>query len=73
MVTKAEILEAWVFLRKHNNSVPDETLDFIKDSAYEKLEKQEKLNKKKCMCGKELEYSKGENYCCTCGREVRNG
>ena len=43
MVTKAEILEAWVFLRKYNSSISDDTLDFMKDAAYEKLEKQQKL------------------------------
>lgn len=38
MITKAEILEAWVFLRKYNSSISDETSDFIKEAAYEKLE-----------------------------------
>lgn len=47
MVTKAEILEAWVFLRKYNSSISDDALDFIKDAAYEKLEKQEKLTRSK--------------------------
>lgn len=46
MVTKAEILEAWIFLIDHNSSISDETLDFIKDAAYEKLEKQQKLKVK---------------------------
>lgn len=32
-----EIREAYVFLRKENNTIPSETLEFMKDSAIEKL------------------------------------
>lgn len=34
---KKEIIEAWTFLRRMNNTVPDETLDFMRDAALEKL------------------------------------
>ena len=47
MVTKAEILEAWVFLRKYNNSISDDTLDFMKEAAYEKLELIEFVTRKR--------------------------
>jgi hypothetical protein len=28
-----EIIDAYLFLRRHNHDIPDETLDFMKDSA----------------------------------------
>lgn len=40
MITKKEIMDAYVFLRTKNNSIPDEVLDFIKDTALEKLKNQ---------------------------------
>ena len=33
MISKEYIIEAYLFLRKHNQSIPSETLDFMKDSA----------------------------------------
>jgi hypothetical protein len=33
---KKEIMEAYLFLREKNTSIPSETLDFIKDAAIEK-------------------------------------
>ena len=38
MITKDKIMEAYLFLRKNNHSIPDEVLDFIKESSLEKLE-----------------------------------
>ena len=43
MITIHEILNAWVFLRKHNSSIPDDVLDFIKDSAIMVLKDEELL------------------------------
>jgi len=37
VITQKEILDAYVFLRTNNQSIPDEVLDFIKDAALEKL------------------------------------
>jgi len=40
MITKQTIMDAYLFLRKNNNTIPDETLDFIRDvslTAYEKM------------------------------------
>jgi hypothetical protein len=36
---RGEIMAAYVFLREKNMSIPSETLDFIKDAAFEKLER----------------------------------
>lgn len=38
MVTRKDILDAWVFLRIRNHSISDEVLDFIRDATFEKLE-----------------------------------
>lgn len=38
MITETAIREAYIFLRQHNTSIPDEVLDFIKDAALEKLQ-----------------------------------
>jgi len=35
---KKEIREAYIFLRKNNNTIPDETLEFMKDAALEKAD-----------------------------------
>ncbi len=37
MVTEERIIEAYVFLRENNQSIPDEVLDFMKSVAIEKL------------------------------------
>lgn len=40
MMKRNEIIEAYVFLRENNNSISDQTLDFMKDaslSAYDSL------------------------------------
>lgn len=44
MITKKDIIDAYVFLRKNNQSIPDEVLDFIKDTCIEKLDLIEKEN-----------------------------
>jgi len=44
MITKKDIIDAYVFLRKNNQSIPDEVLDFIKDTCIEKLDFMEKQN-----------------------------
>jgi hypothetical protein len=40
---KQDIVNAWATIRKENNSIPDDVLDFMKDSAIEKLETNESL------------------------------
>lgn len=42
-----EIMEAYIFLRKENMTVPSETLEFMKDAAIQKLNnKTQDINKK---------------------------
>lgn len=36
---KADIIDAYIKIRKIDNTIPDEVLDFMKDSAVEKLAK----------------------------------
>lgn len=38
LINKELIMEAWVFLRKHNMSIPNETLDFMREASLEKLQ-----------------------------------
>lgn len=38
MITKKDLIDAWVFLRKYNQSIPDDVLDFILDSSTMVLE-----------------------------------
>jgi len=39
MITKVEILAAYLFLRENNHTISSEVLDFMKDAAFEKLDK----------------------------------
>ena len=59
MITKETIIEAYVFLRKNNTSVPDETLDFMKDTALEKLQESKVKN-----CGL-FSVNKPKGTCCS--------
>ena len=43
MITEKLIIDAYVFLRRTNNSIPDEVLDFIKESSLSALRKQNEL------------------------------
>ena len=43
MITKKSIMEAWTFLREKNYTIPDETLDFMRDVSLKALE-QERLS-----------------------------
>ena len=41
MINRKDILEAYSFMRRHNHSLPDELLDFMKDaslSAFDSLD-----------------------------------
>jgi len=39
MITKETIMEAYLFMRKESQSVPSETLEFMKDTALAELQK----------------------------------
>ena len=50
-----EIIEAVVFLRKNNQTIPSETIQFMKDASIEKLKKETSIiniqDFTKCECG----------------------
>ena len=50
-------MEAWKFLRDKNSSVPDETVDFMRDAALEKLK----------LIKEEYNPNFGDNKLCECG------
>lgn len=39
LINEKLIMKAWRFLRENECTIPDETLDFMRDAALEKLEK----------------------------------
>jgi len=39
MIEKNDIIDAYVFLRENNQSIPSETLEFMKDVSLRELEK----------------------------------
>ena len=45
IINKELIIEAYIFLRKNNQSIPSETLEFMKDAAIEKFEEVRSFNK----------------------------
>lgn len=58
-------MDAWAHLRKTNNSIPNETLDFMRDVSIEKIEAIEnKLNGNMC----EWDVST-KNIICSCGNQ----
>ncbi len=50
LINKNTIMEAWVFLRKKNHSIPNETLDFMRDVSLRELEKIESEQSKGGSC-----------------------
>jgi len=41
-MTKKEIIDAWAEIRRTNHSIPDDVLDFMKDSAIKALDREGK-------------------------------
>lgn len=39
MVTVTDIIKAYCKIRESNNTIPDDVLDFMKESSIEKIEK----------------------------------
>lgn len=52
MVTKKSIMEAYKFLRENNNTVSDETLDFMKDASLRAFEKMKDRSVRSFMQGR---------------------
>ena len=62
---RKEIIEACLFLRKNNTTIPDQTLDFIKDASlcvFDSLH--DDYCKKCCHNGKQMQYP---SSCTGCG------
>lgn len=57
MITEKLITDAWAYLRTNNNSIPDDVLDFIKDSSLDALRQQ---NSRQTDCYTALELLGGE-------------
>ena len=68
MITKDAIIEAYLFLRKSNHSIPDEVLDFIKDTSLYKLKEIERYS---CV-GCKYHNTLNDKLCGTCGEEYSN-
>jgi len=71
-MNRNEIIEAWTFLRENNHSIPDNTLDFIKDAALSAYDSMDDDYCKKCMHnGSQMAYP---GPCTGCGAhgEKRN-
>ena len=82
MITKETIMEAYLFMRKENQSVPSETLEFMKDTALAELQKckvenlhtQRVSNSVYCDCAeKEVLILPHSNtpYCAECGKNIK--
>lgn len=74
MITEKLITDAWVFLRTNNNSIPDDVLDFIKDSSLAALRQQNLqqcnvVRKLKCQHDWHTFFNKGYRKCNKCGEE----
>lgn len=61
LINKKLILEAYKFLREKNFSIPNETLDFMKDAAIEKLERLENINSKESYIDQQTKWIKENN------------
>lgn len=69
---RTEIIDAYVFLRKHNQSIPDEALDFIKDAALSAYDALDDDYCKNCKYnGDQMKYPSGCTGCGSFG-EKRN-
>jgi hypothetical protein len=68
LINKKLIMKAWTFLREKEMSIPDETLDFMRDAAIEKLERIEKVEELE----KEFNEIYKKNLINEVTKEVRN-
>jgi len=72
MLTRQSIIDAWMFLREHNHTIPDYTLDFMKDASLSVFDQLNDDYCKKCQHnGGQAIYPSG---CTGCGshNERRN-
>ena len=45
LLSRETIMEAWTFLRTENNKIPNETLDFMRDTSLKALKKKEGIER----------------------------
>ena len=58
MITKKSIMEAWTFLREKNCTIPDETLDFMRDVSLKILDQEYAENIRKTNIATQLLHIK---------------
>ncbi len=64
MIDRNEIINAYVFLRENNSSIPDQTLDFMKDASLSAYDSLHDDYCKKCVHnGKQMIYPSGCTGC----------
>lgn len=72
-MVKNDIIDAYLRIRKIDNTIPDDVLDFMKDCAIEMLDKIEQSNKRPCDCYSWPSISGGfgkPSYCSNCGEDL---
>lgn len=56
MITKQLILDSYLFLRKENQTIPSETLEFMKNASLKALENDNDKDELLIECGLQLKY-----------------
>lgn len=51
-MTKKDIVDAYLWIRSNNQTIPDDVLNFMKETSIERLEEIEESNKRPCDCYK---------------------
>ena len=69
MIEKSDIYKAWVIVRAHDSTIPDETLDFIKDSSLKALEIMNKMEDD-AYTFSEMVNIPGRYYCHSLGQGI---
>lgn len=68
-----EVRDAWAWIRKNNQSIPDDILDLMKDSAIEKIEGENKKQHLDILISSYDDLSKKEGALTAIGLEYVKG
>jgi len=68
-----EVRDAWAWVRKNNQSIPDDILDLMKDSAIEKIEGENNKQHLDILISSYDDLSKKEGVLLPSGLEYING
>lgn len=68
-----EVRDAWAWIRKNNQSIPDDILDLMKDSAIEKIEGENKKQHLDILISSYDDLSKKEGALSKIGLEYIKG